>query len=128
MTPYLLSVYQPDGPTPPPEVMGLLALMLLVESRRPARTTPDGGLVRLADQDRGRWNRDLIAEGQTIVRACPHRQRRRTRLPPPRPRVHSPALIAAPAAVPSCLRERLSPAALALQSAFADSACVSWLA
>lgn len=53
-----------------PEAMGLLALMLLAESRRPARTTPDGDLVLLADQDRSRWNRDLIAEGQAIVRAC----------------------------------------------------------
>ena len=52
------------------EVMGLLALMLLVESRRPARTTEDGELVLLADQDRGRWDRDLIAEGQVIVRQC----------------------------------------------------------
>src|SRR6266536_3277762 len=53
-----------------PEVMGLLALMLLVESRRAARTTPDGDLVLLADQDRGLWDRDLIAEGQAIVRRC----------------------------------------------------------
>jgi RNA polymerase sigma-70 factor (ECF subfamily) len=53
-----------------PEVMGLLALMLLVESRRVTRTTPDGDLVLLADQDRGLWNRDLIAEGQAIVRRC----------------------------------------------------------
>ena len=53
-----------------PEVMGLLALMLLIESRRAARATADGDLVRLADQDRDRWDRDLIAEGQTIVRGC----------------------------------------------------------
>jgi len=53
-----------------PEVMGLLALMLLVDARRPARTSPDGALVQLADQDRGRWNRELIAEGHAIVRAC----------------------------------------------------------
>jgi RNA polymerase sigma-70 factor (ECF subfamily) len=52
------------------EVMGLLALMLLAESRRGARTTPDGALVLLADQDRGRWDRALVAEGQAIVRAC----------------------------------------------------------
>jgi len=52
------------------EVMGLLALMLLIESRRAARTTSDGGLVVLADQDRGLWDRDLIAEGQAIVRQC----------------------------------------------------------
>jgi RNA polymerase sigma-70 factor (ECF subfamily) len=53
-----------------PEVMGLLALMLLVESRRATRTTPDGDLVLLADQDRGLWDRGLIAEGQAIVRHC----------------------------------------------------------
>jgi RNA polymerase sigma-70 factor (ECF subfamily) len=53
-----------------PEVMGLLALMLLVESRRASRTTPDGGLVLLADQDRDQWDRALIAEGQAIVRQC----------------------------------------------------------
>jgi RNA polymerase sigma-70 factor (ECF subfamily) len=52
------------------EAMGLLALMLLIESRRAARTTPDGDLVVLADQDRGRWDLDLIAEGQAIVRRC----------------------------------------------------------
>jgi RNA polymerase sigma-70 factor (ECF subfamily) len=52
------------------EVLGLLALMLLAESRRAARTTPDGDLVRLADQDRGLWDRGLIAEGQAIVRHC----------------------------------------------------------
>ena len=40
------------------------------ESRRPARTTAAGDLLRLADQDRTRWNRDLIVEGQAIVRAC----------------------------------------------------------
>ncbi len=53
-----------------PEVMGLLALMLLIESRRAARTTWDGDLILLAEQDRGRWDRDLIAEGQAIVRQC----------------------------------------------------------
>jgi RNA polymerase sigma-70 factor (ECF subfamily) len=53
-----------------PEVMGLLALMLLVESRRASRTTPDGDLVLLADQDRSRWDRDQVAEGQAIVRRC----------------------------------------------------------
>jgi RNA polymerase sigma-70 factor (ECF subfamily) len=58
-----------------PEVMGLLALMLLVSSRRAARTTADGDLVLLADQDRGRWDRDRIAEGQAIVRACLRRNR-----------------------------------------------------
>jgi RNA polymerase sigma-70 factor, ECF subfamily len=52
------------------EVAGLLALMLLTESRRVTRTTGDGGLVLLADQDRSRWDHDLIAEGQAIVRRC----------------------------------------------------------
>src|ERR671938_328635 len=50
--------------------MGLLALMLLIHSRRAARTGPDGELVRLADQDRSRWDQELIAEGQAIVRQC----------------------------------------------------------
>jgi RNA polymerase sigma-70 factor (ECF subfamily) len=53
-----------------PEVQGLLALLLLVDARRPARATPGGDLVPLADQDRGRWDRDRIAEGQAIVRRC----------------------------------------------------------
>jgi len=53
-----------------PEVQGLLALMLLIESRRGSRTTPDGELVLLADQDRSRWDAALIAEGQAIVREC----------------------------------------------------------
>ncbi len=53
-----------------PEVMGLLALMLLTHSRRAARTTPDGNLVQLASQDRSQWDRSLITEGQAIVRRC----------------------------------------------------------
>lgn len=53
-----------------PEAKGLLALMILLDSRRAARTTPDGGLVLLADQDRSLWNKDLIAEGQLLVRQC----------------------------------------------------------
>ncbi len=52
------------------EVLGLLALMLLTESRRAARTAPDGSLVLLADQDRARWDRGLIAEGHALVRRC----------------------------------------------------------
>jgi RNA polymerase sigma-70 factor, ECF subfamily len=52
------------------EVLGLLALLLLTESRREARTAPDGTVVLLPDQDRGQWDRDLIAEGQAIVRRC----------------------------------------------------------
>jgi RNA polymerase sigma-70 factor (ECF subfamily) len=62
----LLHALMPDEP----EVSGLLALLLLTESRRAARTTPAGDLVLLADQDRTRWNRELIAEGQAIVREC----------------------------------------------------------
>ena len=58
-----------------PEVMGLLALMLLIEARRGACTTADGDVVLLVDQNRGLWNRDLIAEGQAIVRRCPARNR-----------------------------------------------------
>ena len=53
-----------------PEAAGLLALMLLTQSRRPARTSEEGELVRLPDQDRARWDRELIAEGQAIVRRC----------------------------------------------------------
>lgn len=52
---------------PEPEVMGLLALMLLNESRRLARTSPEGDLVLLKDQDRTRWDRDLIAKGLALV-------------------------------------------------------------
>jgi RNA polymerase sigma-70 factor (ECF subfamily) len=53
-----------------PEVLGLLALMLLVESRRGARLSMNGDLVVLADQDRARWDRSLIGEGQRLVRRC----------------------------------------------------------
>jgi RNA polymerase sigma-70 factor (ECF subfamily) len=53
-----------------PEVQGLLALMLLTESRRATRTTASGDLVPLSEQDRALWDRDLIAEGQAIVRRC----------------------------------------------------------
>jgi RNA polymerase sigma factor (sigma-70 family) len=49
------------------EVAGLLALMLITEARRPARTRPDGGLVPLAEQDRGLWDRALLAEGITLI-------------------------------------------------------------
>jgi RNA polymerase sigma-70 factor (ECF subfamily) len=55
---------------PAPEAVGLLALMLLHESRRVARTTPDGELVLLDDQDRTLWDRELIAEGSRLVRAA----------------------------------------------------------
>ncbi|HEU4995305.1 MAG TPA: RNA polymerase sigma factor [Gemmatimonadaceae bacterium] len=53
-----------------PEVMGLLALMLLIASRRATRTSADGAMVLLADQDRTCWDRDLIREGQAIVKEC----------------------------------------------------------
>jgi RNA polymerase sigma-70 factor (ECF subfamily) len=62
----LLAALMPDEP----EALGLLALMLLTESRRAARTTSDGGLVLLADQDRTRWDGPLIAEGHELVRRC----------------------------------------------------------
>jgi RNA polymerase sigma-70 factor (ECF subfamily) len=52
------------------EVAGLLALLLLTESRRSSRTRPDGSLVLLGEQDRTRWDRALIEEGQAIVRWC----------------------------------------------------------
>jgi RNA polymerase sigma-70 factor (ECF subfamily) len=52
---------------PEPEAMGLLALMLLHESRRGARTSPEGDLILLEDQDRARWNREQIAEGTALV-------------------------------------------------------------
>ncbi len=58
-----------------PEVAGLLALLLLIESRRAVRRRADGSLVLLADQDRTRWDRALIAEGQEIVRRCLRRDR-----------------------------------------------------
>jgi RNA polymerase sigma-70 factor, ECF subfamily len=62
----LLVQLMPDEP----EAMGLLALMLLIQSRRASRTTPTGELVLLADQDRSLWDRELIAEGQALVRRC----------------------------------------------------------
>ena len=62
----LLVELMPDEP----EATGLLALMLLTESRRAARTSPDGEVVLLADQDRAGWDRALIDEGQALVRRC----------------------------------------------------------
>ena len=62
----VLAELMPDEP----EVVGLLALMLLTEARRPARATADGSMIRLGDQDRSRWDRGLIAEGHALVRAC----------------------------------------------------------
>ncbi len=67
----LLVALMPDEP----EAVGLLALMLLGESRRPARVGPDGSFVRLADQDRSQWDRPLMAEGQELVRWCLRRGR-----------------------------------------------------
>jgi RNA polymerase sigma-70 factor, ECF subfamily len=62
----ILTTLMPDEP----EVAGLLALLLLTESRRLSRTRPDGSLVLLGEQDRTRWDRALIEEGQAIVRRC----------------------------------------------------------
>jgi len=67
----LLVELMPDEP----EAVGLLALMLLTDARRGARTIEDGSLVPLADQDRRRWDRALIAEGHDLVRACLRRGR-----------------------------------------------------
>jgi RNA polymerase sigma-70 factor (ECF subfamily) len=67
----LLADLMPDEP----EAVGLLALLLLSESRRPARTTSDGSIVLLAEQDRNLWDRSLIEEGQVLVRACLRRNR-----------------------------------------------------
>ncbi|MEU8082086.1 RNA polymerase sigma factor [Micromonospora sp. NPDC049101] len=67
----LLVELMPDEP----EALGLLALMLLTESRRPARTTADGELVPLSRQDRELWDTALIAEGQALVRRCLRRDR-----------------------------------------------------
>ncbi|HWL97197.1 MAG TPA: RNA polymerase sigma factor [Nocardioidaceae bacterium] len=62
----LLAELMPDEP----EVLGLLALMLLVEARRETRTSSEGALIPLAEQDRGRWDRALVAEGHALVRRC----------------------------------------------------------
>ncbi|MEU0944151.1 RNA polymerase sigma factor [Streptomyces canus] len=62
----LLTELMPDEP----EAIGLLALMLLIESRRAARTDDRGELVPLSEQDPARWDRALIAEGQSLVRRC----------------------------------------------------------
>jgi RNA polymerase sigma-70 factor (ECF subfamily) len=62
----LLLELMPDDP----EAMGLLALMLLIDSRRAARLSPGGDLVLLRDQNRSLWDHELIAEGQALVRRC----------------------------------------------------------
>ncbi|MFF0015454.1 RNA polymerase sigma factor [Streptomyces sp. NPDC005374] len=67
----LLTGLMPDEP----EATGLLALMLLIESRRAARTDDSGDLVPLSEQDPDRWDRQLIAEGQALVRRCLRRNR-----------------------------------------------------
>ncbi|MEV1115920.1 RNA polymerase sigma factor [Actinosynnema sp. NPDC049800] len=67
----VLAELMPDEP----EVVGLLALMLLVHGRSPARTDRDGRLVRLADQDRSLWDRAMVAEGRELVRRCLRRGR-----------------------------------------------------
>ncbi|MEV6105365.1 DUF6596 domain-containing protein [Streptomyces sp. NPDC051940] len=67
----LLTALMPDEP----EARGLLALMLLIAARRPARTGTDGALVPLSAQDRSRWDRALINEGQDLVRECLRRGR-----------------------------------------------------
>jgi RNA polymerase sigma factor (sigma-70 family) len=66
-----LAALMPDEP----EVLGLLALLLLTEARRPARVSADGSLVLLPDQDRSLWDRSLIAEGHALVRQCLRRNR-----------------------------------------------------
>jgi RNA polymerase sigma-70 factor (ECF subfamily) len=63
----LLTELQPELEAPMPEIMGLLALMLLQESRRAARTSPTGELILLENQDRSLWNREQIAEGVALV-------------------------------------------------------------
>jgi RNA polymerase sigma-70 factor (ECF subfamily) len=63
----LLTGLQPESEVPKPEIMGLLALMLLQESRRAARTSPTGELILLENQDRSLWNREHIAEGVALV-------------------------------------------------------------
>jgi RNA polymerase sigma-70 factor, ECF subfamily len=62
----VLALLMPDEP----EVVGLLALMLLIAARRPARTATDGSLIPLPEQDRALWDRAQIAEGHALVRAC----------------------------------------------------------
>jgi RNA polymerase sigma-70 factor (ECF subfamily) len=58
-----------------PEAVGLLALLVLTDARRPARVASDGSMVRLADQDRSLWDRRLVTEGHALVRACLRRDR-----------------------------------------------------
>jgi RNA polymerase sigma-70 factor (ECF subfamily) len=64
----LLAELQPEPEAPEPEIMGLLALMLLQESRRAARISANGELILLENQDRALWNRTQIAEGVALVK------------------------------------------------------------
>src|SRR4051812_6425516 len=80
---------------PEPEVRGLLALMLLHESRREARADEAGELILLDEQDRSRWNQDYIAEGSGLVRAALSAQR------PPGPYVIQAAIAAVHAEAPT---------------------------
>jgi RNA polymerase sigma-70 factor, ECF subfamily len=63
----LLAKLQPETEVVDPEILGLLALMLLQESRHAARTSPDGELILLEHQDRSHWNREQIAEGVALL-------------------------------------------------------------
>ena len=81
--------------------------MLLTESRRAARTSGDGALVLLADQDRARWNRALIAEGQALVRQCLRRNQ-------PGPYQIQAAISAVHSDAPDRRRHRLGPDPAAL--------------
>ncbi len=107
----LLAELMPDEP----EVMGLLALMVLIESRRAARTTADGDLVRLVDQNRVLWNRRLIAEGQALVRRCLARNQ-------PGPYQIQAAINAVHSDAPVASDDRLAPDPAALRSAHVDRA------
>jgi predicted RNA polymerase sigma factor len=97
----VLTELMPDEP----EAVGLLALMLLTEAWRPARTAIDGSMVRLADQDRTQWERILITEGHTLAPACaatsPARSRSKRPSPPPTPTPPPPQQPTGPRSSPS---------------------------
>jgi choline dehydrogenase-like flavoprotein len=80
-----------------------LALLLLLHARRAARVAADGSLARLAEQDRRVWDRDLIAEGQALVRACVQRNHpaRTSSRPPSTPFTPSRPALTAPTGAPS---------------------------